>query len=378
MDFISTLESIFLSLAPAFTEPGCLLFMQLVTGWLMCPSRHTVTAIIPYADPGGERHYTCYHRFFRAGAWGVEQVFRLWAKCVVSILCPEGILWLHADDTVHRKTGRKVKGTEYHRDPVRSSRQQTVYVWGLKFVTVGLRVLPPWGGEPLSIPINLRLYCPGSKELCALVEEMVKGVIDWFPGRIFYLAADGFYATLAGRLPERVCLVSRLRYDAAIYEPAPEPKKRSRGRPKKKGNRLPSPAEMARRAKKWKLVSTVERGKKRQRLVYVRVVLWYAVLKERPLLFVISRDPAGKEKDDFLFTTDTSLCPETVISEYANRWGIEDTFRNVKQYLGAEEPQTWKAEGPLKAAAFAYLLYGVVWLCYLRCQDAVAFLKVTP
>jgi hypothetical protein len=378
MPLVSTLTEIILSLVPAFTGPGFLLFQRLVAGWITCPSRRTITAVIPFADPEGIRHHTCYHRFIRTGAWGLEQVFRLWAKLLVSILCPEGRIWLTGDDTVHRKTGRKVDGAKYHRDPVRSNKKQTVYVWGLRFVILCLRVLPPWGSEPLSIPINLRLYRQGSKELSTLMEDMVKETADWFPGRMFHLVTDGFYASLAGRLPERVHLVSRMRRDAALYARAPQVKKRSRGRPRKKGKRLPAPAEMAKRAKKWKLVETIERGKKRQRLVHSRIVLWYAVSKERPLLLVISRDPEGKEKDDFFFSTDLSLCPERMVSEFANRWGIEDTFRNVKQFLGAEEPQSWKGEAPLKAAGFAYLLYGIVWLWYLRCKTTVVTLRVTP
>ena len=87
---------------------------------------------------------------------------------------------------------------------------------------------------------------------------------------------------------------------------------------------------MAPRVRKWKLVETLERGKTRTRLVYARLVLWYHVQPDRSVLLVISRDPSGKEKDDFFFTTDLDMHPATVISEFANRWPIEDTFRNTK------------------------------------------------
>ena len=61
---------------------------------------------------------------------------------------------------------------------------------------------------------------------------------------------------------------------------------------------------MATRARKWVPVETVERGKHRTRLVYTRTVLWYHVLPDRPVLLVISRDPEGKEKDDFTAVQD--------------------------------------------------------------------------
>jgi hypothetical protein len=89
-------------------------------------------------------------------------------------------------------------------------------------------------------------------------------------------------------------------------------------------------------------------------------------------------DPDGQEKDDFFVTTDLALAPATVASEFANRWPIEDTFRNVKQYLGAEHPQCWKARGPERAAAFVYFLYGVVWLWYIRHGHASTKLPKMP
>ena len=77
-------------------------------------------------------------------------------------------------------------------------------------------------------------------------------------------------------------------------------------------------------------------------------------------------DPLGKERDDFLFTTDLTMKPAEVLSCFADRWAIEDTFKNTKQLLGGQQPQTWKSQGPERAAALSFWLYSVVWLWYLR------------
>jgi len=241
-----------------------------------------------------------------------------------------------------------------------------------------VRVMPPWGGEPLALPIAFRVYRKGGPTLLELVEEMVRDLAAMFTDRSFVLTGDGFYAPLAGHLPRRVHLISRIRYDAALYGMPLPRRKGQRGRSRKKGVRLPSPAETASRARKWKLVQTLERGKKRTRLVYTRQVLWDHVLPDQPVLLVISRDPAGKEKDDFFFTTDLDMEPATVISAFADRWAIEDTFRNTKQFLGAEEPQCWKGDGPQRAAGLAYFLYGMVWLWYLKHGHASTPLTRTP
>ena len=123
---------------------------------------------------------------------------------------------------------------------------------------------------------------------------------------------------------------------------------------------------MAQQVRSWKLVETCERGQSRKRLVYTRTVLWYTVNKQKPMLLVISRDPLGKEHDDFFFTTDCSLSPAQVISPFADRWAIEDTFRNLKQYLGAEQPQGYKNQAPEKTAVFSCFLYGLIWLWFIQ------------
>jgi hypothetical protein len=79
-------------------------------------------------------------------------------------------------------------------------------------------------------------------------------------------------------------------------------------------------------------------------------------------LLIISRDAAGREADDFFFSTDVIDSPALSVSDFSDRWAIEDTFRNVKQYLGAEQPQSWKDIAPERAGAFSYLVYGTVWL----------------
>lgn len=115
---------------------------------------------------------------------------------------------------------------------------------------------------------------------------------------------------------------------------------------------------------------TEERGKARERLVLCREALWYTVCPDRPVLLVISRDPGGKERDDYFFTTDLSASPAEVVSCYAGRWSIEDTFRSVKQYLGGQDPQTWRGKGPERAAAFSFILYSLVWFFYIQTQGA--------
>ncbi|MDQ6614723.1 MAG: hypothetical protein M3083_08255 [Actinomycetota bacterium] len=90
------------------------------------------------------------------------------------------------------------------------------------------------------------------------------------------------------------------------------------------------------------------------------------------------RDPAGHEPDDFLFTTDLDMSPAVVVSIYADRWAIEVTYRDVKQLAHGQEPQTWKGEGPERAANLAFWLHSAVWLSYLDTNGTAPTFTTQP
>lgn len=90
--------------------------------------------------------------------------------------------------------------------------------------------------------------------------------------------------------------------------------------------------------------------------------------KTRPVKLVIIRDPDRIEPDDFFFTTDTALAPEVVIAQYSGRWSIEETFRNTKQFMGGQDPQTWKINGPERAAAFSFIVYSLTWTWFIQAK----------
>ena len=361
----SAWDAIILNFSPVFTQPTFQVFTNLITGWILCTCRHTVTGIMPFAEPKGKRPHDAYHRLFPKSRWQPAHLWKLLAQMLIGLFYPAGTILIDMDDTVFHRTGRKIDGAAWWRDAVRSTASRVVHCWGLNLVVLTLRVIPPWGGEPLGLPINMRLHRKNGTGLIELAKQMLQEIECWFPERQFMLGSDGFYATLAGCATTTMHLISRMRRDAAIYELPPKKQKHRRGPKPKKGRRLPTPAQIAARTKSWQRVKTRERGKTRERLVHARVVIWYKV-SHAPVLLVISRDPLGKERDDFFFTTDLKLTPAEGIGGFAGRWSIEDTFKNTKQLLGSEEPQTWKGMGPERAAAIGLWLYSVVWMWYLR------------
>ena len=361
---ISTWMSFLQQFLPIFTQPVRAIFTRLASGWILCNVRRTVTGMLPFADPANEHAHDAYHRFFPDARWSMAGLWRTLTRILIATFCRKGTITLALDDTLFHHSGKKVNGAGYWRDAVRSTKTKNVSAWGLNLVVLTLQIQPPWGGEPLGLPINMRLHRKHQASLIELAQQMINEVIQWFPQRLFRVVGDGFFATLAGTKLLHTTIISRIQRNAEIYDLPVSPKRKGRGRPRKKGKRLLCPEKMAPQVRKWKKVKVRERGKVKTRLVYTRKVLWYRV-SHQPILLVISRDPKGKEKDDFFFTTDVTMDPAEVIGFFADRWAIEDTFKNTKQFLGGQEPQTFKGQGPERAAALSLWLYSVVWLWYL-------------
>jgi len=374
---ISTWTDIIQHFLPIFTIPTAEIFARLVTGWVLCTAKRTITGILPFADPQGVRAHDAYHRFFPHASWITSDLWRLLTILLVRIFYPSGIIPADLDDTLFHRTGRKVNGASWWRDAVRSTATAVVHAWGLNLVVLTLRISPPWGGEPLGLPINMKLHRKDGPTLIDLAQEMLMEVAAWLAERRFTSCCDGFYASLAGRDILNTGIISRMRRDANIYALPSKRKKKRRGRPRKRGRKLPCPEQMAKMVKNWQQIEVNERGKVRKRLVYARKVIWYKV-SEKPVLLVISRDPQGKEKDDFFFTTDLNLSPAEVVGGFAGRWSIEDTIKNTKQFLGGQEPQTYKGEGPERAAAVSLWLYSVIWLWYLQQKKARRLMVLLP
>ena len=350
-----------------FTAPSQRLFADLMTGWVLTPGRHTLTRVLTLADPDSRRAHDAYHRFVRAGRWSTAKLWQVLAVHAVALACPGGVVELLVDDTLAHKSGRQVAGAGVFRDAIRSTAKRVVYAWGLNLVVVCLRVSPPWGGTPIALPVNLRVRTKtGGKKTTELAAEMVAEIAGWLPERSLHLTGDGAYACLLGAELPRTQVTSRMRRDAALFEPAP-PRTGKRGRPALKGPRLGKPPELAAAApsKAWATVTVDVRGRNVDKLIATFDVLWYAVRKDALVRLAVVRDPAGKEPDDFFVTTDLSASGAQVASRYAGRWPIECCFKEAKQHAGVEHPQSWTGQGPARAVMLAFWLHTAIWCNYL-------------
>lgn len=97
------------------------------------------------------------------------------------------------------------------------------------------------------------------KTLTDWARQMMLQVRRWLPERELVLVADmGFAALklLAALSRRGVICITRLRLDAALYEPAPPPWTGTKGRPRTKGARLPNLSDvLVRTSTRWQRVT---------------------------------------------------------------------------------------------------------------------------
>ena len=389
---IQSLEPVVDELRPAFTQPSYGSACELLLAWVMCLGKHTLRRVGQTAQPEvvpghpGRHGLDGYYNFFARSAWTPAGLAYRVAVLVLTRLKLFGTITLLVDDTLAHKRGRSVWGLGWFRDACASTHKRVATAPGHNGVVLAVAYCLPFSGVPvLALPLCARLHRPGKGQpSCpALAREMLAEVLLWFPGKRFTLVGDGAYASkkLLADLDERVTFVGRLRGDAALFDPrVPAARPGTRGPKAKKGPRLPSPKEAARKADRkrldaepwlWQAVEVFVYGCARCLRVVAYEALWPTVLGPRRARVVVVRDPSGRMRDCYLFSTDLSAGDAWVITQFAWRWSIEVLFRGSKQVLDIEAPQHWCRESVQKLAPWVWSVQSVIMVWYVTAGHAL-------
>jgi hypothetical protein len=389
---ILSLDPVVDELEPAFTQPSYVTGCELLLAWVMCLGKHTLRRVAQNADPvvvpdHSRRHgLDGYYNFFERSAWTpVGLAYRI-AVLILTRLKLVGPITLLVDDTLAHKRGKSVWGLGWFRDACASTSRRVATASGHNWVVLAVAICVPFTGVPiLALPLLARLHRPGKGQPSCpeLAKAMLAEVLGWFPGRRFTLVGDGAYAskTLLGDLDERVTFVGRMRGDAALYDPrVPKAKPGQRGPKAKKGPKLPKPKEAAAKADRkrttvgdwvWRAVEVLVYGRQRSLRAFGYEAVWPTVLGLRPVRVVVVRDPEGRMRDCYLFTTDTAAKLSWVITQFAWRWSIEVLFRASKQVLDIEAPQHWCQQSVEKVAPWVWSMQSVIMVWYVTAGHAL-------
>jgi hypothetical protein len=375
-----------------FTQPTFCSFWALACGWILCSGRRSLTRILQAGQLTQLKHYCSFHRFFSRARWNLDELGHTILRLLLPFCAPT--LIGAVDDTLARKSGRHIWGADMHHDPLRSTRSHPCFAFGHNWVVFSLQVCFPFAPHKhWALPILVRLYRKRKKNRLApgrhgqleskqtgqatdreyrtrpeLAREMIQIVAGWIGGRKLRVTGDSEYAgrAISRHLPANVELISRMTLNAALYEPPPS-NPGGRGRRRKKGKRLPNPLQMAQHPHSpWTKETLCLYGKPVKVWYKHRDAFWYSSAGPRLLRIVVVRDPSHRRRDDCFFSTDLTLTPAQILTTFSWRWPLEVCFRDVKQFLGFEDPQNRVSRATQRTAPLIFYVYDLVVLWYAQ------------
>jgi len=353
----------------------------------------TITSAIEWNGAQGD--WSADYRLFAKTVWRLDDLFNPILADAVA-LSTDGPVYAAMDDTLLRKTGRKIPGTAYARDAL-SPPFRVNLVLGQRFLQTAIMARAgddrPWR----SIPIAFR-HAPPLKAPRGATEEQKRAVkearkthnmstvgrdelaklrasIDCLPkgrARHLIMGADGSFANRAflSEIPERTTVVVRIRKNARLRRVLPHDQRTGN---RKYGEHLPTPEEMLSDQTIPTQTMTVSVSGHSHKLRYkvIENVCWPRPTRDRPAKLVLLKPlgyrlrKGGKllyKQPGYLFVTGQPADITHVIEAYLLRWEIEVNFRDEKTILGAGKAQVWNPRSVERAPAFLVACYAALLL----------------
>lgn len=352
---------------PCFTAPTFRTFCALSGGFLAQPGRRTVCGMLTGAGLSQRWSHHRAHRFFSHARWSPEQVSAVLARLVVDLLVPAGEPVLVAvDDTLFRRSGRKVHAASWFHDGSATGRHQVGY--GNNWVIAAIVVRLAFLDRPLALPVGFALVRKGTDAASrlALGRRLVEALAAAAGGRSVHVVADSAYAGKALRdLSAQISWTTRLRANAALSALAP-PRTGRRGRPRLKGERLADLKTLA-TATTFTPTSVHRYGATVQVHTAVINALWYGVFGPQRVQVVLVRDGCTTGYGVALVSTDLAATAVQVIERYAARWSVEVAIEDAKQTTGVGQ-----ARNRLRPAVERTVPFGLVMSTVAICWYATA------
>ena len=353
------------------------LVQVLLRGAILAIGPRTVTAVLRVMGRSGEKGYQQFHRVLNRVKWSPLKASRRLLMALIAAFAPSGPLVMALDDTIERRRGARITTRGLYRDPVQSSRSNFVKTSGLRWLCLMLVVPIPWARRYWALPFCSALtpsrnyYLRRRRQPCKLADrarQILLMVRRWLPDRDIVVVADNSFAVveLLAAVRQKVCVVTRLRLDAVLYEPAPPRQPHTIGRPPLKGPRQPKLQEVLDNpATRWRSITLPywygHVGRKLD--IVTGTALWYrGGTPPVPLRWVLVRDPKGKLKPQAFLCTDQQATPAQILDWFVKRWQIEVTFEEARAHLGMETQRHWSAKAIARTTPAILALYSLVAL----------------
>lgn len=380
--------------APLFSTSVFENATTLIFGSILCIGKRTVTSALKIMGRKDDKHFTNYHRVLNRAKWYPLNGAKILLGLLIGLLPPDWPLIIAVDETIERRKGSKIKAKGCYRDAVRSSKKRVIHCFGLKWICMMAIIPLPWCKRPWALPF-LTVLAP-SKASNAAEKKRHKTTVDWTcqmimkvrrfqPKASIVLVGDGAYATVklancCNKFTLPVCLVSRLRLDASLYDSPPPDQPGKRGPKPKKGKKQASLVKRIEdKTVNWqKIKLDWYDGIKRELEFFSGISFWYTPRHDPvPIKWIVVRDPKGELRTEAFFATDLEATEKQILTWFIYRWNIEVTFEEMRAHLGFETQRQWSDLAINRTTPVLFGLFSLIVLmaCELSKSKAIKIME---
>lgn len=373
------LQEALLPFASLFTQPTWQKAQLLVLGALLTPRKRTIAAALRVMGLAQRKDFAKFHQVLNRASWSTFAASRILLKLLLSAFDTGGTLVFGIDETLERRWGKSIKAKGIYRDAVRSSHSHFVKCSGLRWISLMWLAPVPWAKRVWALPV-LTALAPSEryyrernvrhKKLTDWARQIIVLLRRWLLDRKIVVVADSGYSALdllhaCQHLSSPVTVVTRLRLDAALYEPAPLKRPGQLGRPRLKGKRLPTLAKRLDDPETaWQPIKVIwYQGKEKCLEVASGTAVWYHTGKPPvSIRWVLIKDPAGEFDPQALLSTDSDAELSQIVEWFILRWRMEVTFQEVRSHLGVETQRQWSELAIKRTTPILFGLFSLVTL----------------
>ena len=347
--------------------------------------------------------WTSFYRLFSKQRIDISKLNEVCLEGVVEEL-DAGMIVAHMDDTIIKKTGKKIPGTSWRRDPL-GPPFHTNFIWGQRFIQMSLAVpgSQDKASQSRAIPIGFH-HCPtpkkpvrnASQEELSTYKEVKKQSRLSLQGadkindlretldhqghydRTLCVSVDGSYTntTVLKNMPDRTILIGRIRKDTKLYLPADQ-SHITGGRKRVYGERIPTPEQIRQSPDySWQKVKAWAAGKIHEfNVKIVKDLKWRSAGQHHTLQLMVIRPLAYRlsansrllyRKPAYLICTDSQMSPEQMLQNYVWRWEIEVNIRDEKTLIGCGQAQVRNEYSAADVPAFVSAMYAFLLLASIK------------
>src|SRR3954451_23428991 len=229
---------------PCFTAPTFQTFIGLVVGLIGQTRRRTVCGMFTGAGLEQVWHHSRAHRLFSNARWSADALGLVLSDLIVAHLLPAGSpLTVAVDDTLFKRSGKKVFGVAWHHDG--AAKGPKLIGFGNCWVVAGIVVQLSFLSRPVCLPVLARVWLPRHTGKIAHARVLAELIAARYPDRIVHVVGDAAYVGEHLRDVEgRISWTSRLKVTSVLHE-LPPPRTGRSGRPRTRGARLGTPTDLA-------------------------------------------------------------------------------------------------------------------------------------